>query len=99
MSQQNEFLAEALSNAKTKSKNSVIKSDDLDRGVRERLTQAGYLEEIMRGWYLLTTPAGIGTTTLWFSSYWSFLGQYLSERFGDDYCLSAESSLELHAEI
>jgi len=97
LKQQNEFLAEALSSAKAKSKNSVIKSDDLDRGVRERLMQAGYLEEVMRGWYLLTTPAGMGTTTLWFSSYWSFIGEYLTERFGGNYCLSAESSLELHS--
>lgn len=98
MNQQNEILAQALSEAKSKSKNSVIRSEDLNRGTRERLTQAGYLEEVMRGWYLLTTPSGIGTTTLWFSSYWTFIGEYLMFRFGaDDYCLSAESSLELHA--
>lgn len=96
MNQQNKFLAQALIEAKAKGKNSVIRSEDLDRGTRERLTQAGYLEEVMRGWYLLTTPSGVGTTTLWFSSYWEFIGQYLKDRFGEDYCLSAESSLEIH---
>lgn len=97
MDSHNELLAHALSTAKAKSNNAVIQSQDLDRGVRERLVQAGYLEEVMRGWYLLTTPAGVGTTTLWFGSYWAFVSQYLKDRFGeDDYCLSPESSLELH---
>lgn len=97
MSQQNEMLAQALSTAKSASKNEIIKSSDLDRGVRERLIHAGYLEEVMRGWYLLTTPTGKGTTTLWFSNYRSFASEYLRDRFGEDnYCLSAESSLDIH---
>jgi fido (protein-threonine AMPylation protein) len=52
----------------------------------------------MRGWYLLTNPAGAGTTTLWFSNYWEFIKQYLNDRFGEsDYCLSSESSLDVYA--
>lgn len=98
MSQQNELLAQALSTAKMSSSNEVVKSNDLDRGVRERLVHAGYLEEVMRGWYLLTTPTGKGTTTLWFSSYWAFVKEYLRDRFGEnDYCLAPESSIELHS--
>jgi len=96
MAQQNEMLAQALSTAKAQSKKEIVKSGDLERGVRERLVQAGYLEEVMRGWYLLTTPTGKGTTTLWFSSFWAFIEQYLKDRFGDDYCLSPESSVEFH---
>ena len=77
MEQQNKLLAQALSEAKANSQNDVIRSASLDRGARERLVGAGYLEEVMRGWYLLTTPSGVGTTTLWFRSYWEFIKQYL----------------------
>ncbi|NJM09863.1 MAG: cell filamentation protein Fic, partial [Bdellovibrionaceae bacterium] len=96
MARQNKMLAQALSTAKALSKKEVVKSGDLARGVRERLVHAGYLEEVMRGWYLLTTPTGKGTTSLWFSSFWTFIEQYLKDRFGSDYCLSPESSVEFH---
>ena len=70
----------------------------MNRVVRERLTNAGYLCEVMNGWYLLSTPSGAGTSTLWFSNYWDFVREYLKERFGEDgYCLTPESSLDIHA--
>jgi len=94
----NHQLAEDLKAAKSVSKNRVIRSADLDRKVRERLTNSSYLTEVIRGWYLLTTPAGAGTTTLWYSSFWAFISSYLEDRFEDGgYCLSAESSLDAHA--
>lgn len=94
----NHLLAEALERAKEVSNNGVIRSANLDRGVRERLVNASFLTEVMRGWYLLTSPAGAGTTTLWYSSYWEFIKQYLTDRFGDDgYCLSPESSLDVYS--
>jgi hypothetical protein len=92
------LLAESLERAKEVSNNGVVRSADLDRGVRERLVSASFLTEVMRGWYLLTSPAGAGTTTLWYSNYWEFIKQYLTDRFGEDgYCLSAESSLDVYA--
>ena len=91
-----QILGETLAKAKLSSNRDVIRSADIDRTTRERLVQAGYLEEVVRGWYLLTNPAGKGTSTLWFSNYWEFAKQYLEDRFGDDgYCLSPESSLNL----
>lgn len=91
-----QILGDALAKAKASSNRDVIRSADIDRTTRERLVQAGYLEEVVRGWYLLTNPAGKGTSTLWFSNYWEFAKQYLENRFGDDgYCLSPESSLNL----
>ncbi len=94
----NHQLAEDLKTAKSVSKNGVIRSSDLDRKVRERLSNSSYLTEVIRGWYLLTTPAGAGTTTLWYSSFWAFICAYLEDRFEDGgYCLSAESSLDAHA--
>ena len=95
---QNGQLAEYLKAARAVARGHVVKSADIERNVRERLTGAGYLSEVMNGWYLLSTPAGAGTTTLWFSNYWDFIREYLKERFGEDgYCLTPESSLDIHA--
>ncbi|MCM2279292.1 MAG: Fic family protein [Oligoflexia bacterium] len=94
----NHRLAEALDYARAVSRNGIVRTSDLKRGVRERLVNASFLTEVMRGWYLLTSPAGAGSTTLWYSNYWEFVKQYLSDRFGDDgYCLSAESSLDVYS--
>ncbi len=93
---QHQLIAKFLKEAQLVAKGNVIKSSDLDRSTREKLTFAGYLSEVIRGWYLLTTPGGKGTTTLWYSNYWDFIREYLKERFGEDgYCLTAESSLDL----
>lgn len=93
---QNHALATLLTEARRVSTGNIIRSADLDRPTREKLTFAGYLNEVIRGWYLLTTPAGKGTSTLWFSNYWDFIREYLTERFTEDgYCLTAESSLDL----
>lgn len=91
----NGLLAKLLTEARAAAVGHVIKSSALERQTRERLTAAGYLSEVMRGWYLLTTPAGVGTSTLWYSNYLDFVREYLTERFGQDYCLTAESSLDL----
>src|SRR3989344_9577010 len=90
-------LIQNLKIAKSASRNGVIKSADLARGVKEYLIKNSYLTEIIRGWYLLTTPAGMGTTTLWYSCFWEFISYYLQDRFGENgYCLSAETSVDIH---
>ncbi len=94
---QNRQIVEALNAAKKAARGHVVRSIDIDRKVRERLTRAGYLSKVMDGWYLLSKPAGAGTTTIWFSNYWDFIREYLKERFGEDYCLTPESSLDIHA--
>ena len=95
---ENKHLAECLRQAKEVARDNVIKSSDLDRSTREKLSNANYLSEVIRGWYLLTTPSGAGTTTLWYCNFWNFLTHYLTDRFGKDgYCLSAESSADMYA--
>ncbi len=44
-----QILGETLAKAKAASNKEVIRSADIDRATRERLTQAGYLEEVVRG--------------------------------------------------
>jgi hypothetical protein len=93
-----QLLTEALRAAKSAARDGILKSSALARKHREILVRENYLSEIIGGWYLLTSPAGWGESTAWFGSFWTFLRHYLSGRFGaDGFCLSAESSLNLHA--
>ncbi len=65
---------------------------------RERLVHAGFLTKVTKYWFLLTDPSiRQGDTTSWYISYWPFCAQYLSDKFGKNYCLSAEQSLLIHA--
>lgn len=93
-------LAAALKRAKVASKADgidVIHTRDLSRADRELLVSSGWLQEIIKGWYLLLRPdAEPGDSTIWFAHFWQFLAVYLEEQYGKDYCLSAESSLFLH---
>jgi len=40
-----------------------------------------------------------GESTAWYANYWNFLSVYLERRFGEAYCLSATSSLDVHLGI
>jgi hypothetical protein len=87
---------EALQQLQSKSK-VAIRSTDLSRVHRERLLKNGFLCEVMKGWYIPTRPdQPKGESTAWFATFWSFCADYLRERFGEDWCLSAEQSINLH---
>lgn len=76
----------------------AIRSSDITRTHRERLTKGGFLKEVMKGWYIPARPdENLGESTAWFTSYWDFCAAYLTERFGSDWSLSPEQSLHLHA--
>ncbi|MGD9108963.1 MAG: Fic family protein [Gammaproteobacteria bacterium] len=75
----------------------IIQSQEIKRADRELLLRTNWLQEIMKGWYMLVRPdIAMGDSAAWYANFWDFLRVYLSERFGDDYCLSAESSLDLY---
>lgn len=75
----------------------AIKSGDLARTHRERLIKNGFLQEVMKGWYIPTRPDdNAGESTAWYASFWDFCAAYLEERFGQKWCLSPEQSLFLH---
>lgn len=94
----NELLARHLEAAHGAARQSIVRGRDLTQRQREFLVKAGCLIEIMKGWYLLASPGvQAGDTTLWHGNFRAFLGFYLEERFGDDYCLTAETSLDLWA--
>lgn len=76
----------------------VVRSDQLSRTHRTRLIQNGFLSEVIRGWYIATSPnEQPGDTTSWYAGYWRFVSRYLTDRFGDDWCLSPDASFLVHA--
>jgi len=93
-----QLLAQSLKAASNASRGNIVKSSYLDRKYRERLINAGFLTEVIRGWYLLRSADGDSGSTAWFGGFWAFLQYYLDDRFGKNkYCLSAESSFNLYA--
>lgn len=77
----------------------AIQSRELSRTHRERLVQHGFIQEVMRGWYIPARPdETAGESTAWYASFWKFCAAYLDDRMGDAWCLSPEQSLSLHAE-
>lgn len=75
----------------------AIRSADLSRTHRERLLKNGFLQEVMKGWYITSRPdEARGESTAWYASFWDFCAAYLKERFGEDWSLSPEQSLFLH---
>ncbi len=96
-----EKLAESLSVLKqlqNKSGLAVIKSSEISRTHLERLLNHGFLQEVMRGWYISSRPDNIpGDTTNWYTSYWHFISAYANTRFGDEWCLSADQSLSFYS--
>ncbi len=51
----------------------AIRSADLTRVHRERLLKHGFLQEIMKGWYIPARPDDTaGESTAWYASYWGF---------------------------
>ena len=97
----NEKLAESLAflQGLQKGGRRVFKSDDLSRTHRERLLQNGFLQVVMKGWLISSSPsARADDSTPWYASFWEFCARYCSHRFEDQWHLSPEQSLLLHAE-
>jgi len=76
----------------------ALNSSDLSRVHRERLIVNGFIREVIQGWYI-SVPQNeqLGNSTSWFTSFWAFCSRYLENRYGEDYCISAEQSLILHS--
>jgi len=75
----------------------AVRSADLTRTHRERLVKNGFLQEVMKGWYIPVHPEEVtGESSAWFASFWGFCAAYLKKRFGANWSLSPEQSLLLH---
>ncbi len=77
----------------------VFRSQEFTRTHRTRLVRQGFLSRVMKGWLISSTPAAdAGDSTAWYASFWEFCASYCASRFGDEWHLSPEQSLLLHAE-
>ncbi len=96
-----ERLVESLKFLKELQDNGIvgIHTDEIpNRKYRELLLKNGFIREVTKGWYMPTDPAEKeGETTSWYSAYWDFIGKFLNYKFGEDWCLSADQSLLIHA--
>jgi fido (protein-threonine AMPylation protein) len=76
----------------------AIKTSEINRTHRERLTKNGFLKEVAKGWYIAANPnENLGDSTSWYTSYWQFCSRYLKDKYVDGYCISAEQSILIHS--
>ncbi len=77
----------------------VFRSKELSRVHRERLLKHGFLQDVMKGWLISASPTATpGDSTPWYASFWEFCTAYCNDRFGQEWHLSPEQSVLLHAE-
>jgi len=88
---------EVLGNLQNSNGVAAVRARDLSRTHRERLLANGFLQEVIKGWYIPSRPDQVeGESTTWYASFWRFCAVYLGARFGKEWCLSPEQSLSLH---
>jgi len=76
----------------------IVKSSYLTRVHLERLVNNGFLTEVMKGWYISSSPdSSAGDSTNWYISFWYFVAEYANSRFGDKWSLSPEQSLSFYS--
>jgi hypothetical protein len=76
----------------------AVRTSEISRVHKERLLKNGFLNEVAKGWYIVSNPNDQeGESTAWYTSYWQFCSRYLEDKYGDRYCVSAEQSISLHA--
>src|SRR6266567_3795223 len=96
-----EKLAESLEALKALQDKRIvaIRASDLSRTHRQRLLKNGFIQEVMKGWYIAAKPdERVGDSTAWYASFWNFCAAYLQTRFGKkNWCLSPEQSLSIHS--
>ncbi len=77
----------------------VFKTTGISDTSRQLLVEQGFLAPVMRGWVMATDPKGHpGDSTPWYAGFWEFCAAYCEDRFGDEWHLTADQSLLIHAE-
>lgn len=85
-----------LQKLQKKNNHTIVKSSELSRVHLVRLVDNGFLQEVMRGWYISSRPDNVpGDTSNWYTSFWQFIAEYAQSRFKEEWCLTPEQSLAL----
>src|SRR5580698_1654983 len=75
----------------------VFRSDELTRVHRERLLRAGFLQQVVRGWLIASSPGTApGESTPWFASFWEFCARYCDERSPCEWHCQPSNPCSLH---
>lgn len=65
---------------------------------RQLLVKNGFIREVTKGWYIATNPSEMaGESTSWYSSYWDFIARFLNHKYGEQWCVSPDQSMRMHA--
>ena len=55
----------------------ILHTSQVSRLDRELMVRSGWLQEIIKGWYLLVRPDGKeGDSSAWYASFWNFVSVY-----------------------
>lgn len=96
-----ELLATSLDALKRVQQNGdfmIVKSGELSSTHIKRLVVNNFLRPIIKGWYVVTDPRTLpGDSTAWYASFWNFIVRFANERYGSEWCLSAEQSLAIYS--
>lgn len=95
-----ERLAAALETLKGLQERGIraIPGAEFSRADREALLRAGFLKEVLRGWYVPTHPhEDEQDTTGWYASMREFIASYAQKRFGEGWHVNPEQSLLLRS--
>ncbi len=69
----------------------IYGTTQLSRTHRDRLKLNGWLQEVLKGWYIVSKPGTEGDTTVWYSSFWNFIKAYCNRKYGNQWVLSREA--------
>lgn len=76
----------------------AIPGPKLSRADREVLLRAGFLKEVIRGWYIPRRPdEADGDTTSWYARMREFIADYATQRFGDRWHVNPDQSVLLRS--
>ncbi|MCH5345625.1 MAG: Fic family protein [Muribaculaceae bacterium] len=71
-------------------------TEQLSRTHLMRLLEAGWLREVVKGWYIPTQPGESDNSADWQAYFWPFVKAYLESRYGEDWILSPESAIDFY---
>jgi len=69
----------------------IYGTTQLSRTHRDRLKLNGWLQEVLKGWYIVSKPGEEGYTTVWYSSFWNFIKAYCNRKYGNQWVLSPDN--------
>jgi hypothetical protein len=93
-------LSSALETLRRLQENAIlaIPGTEFPRAERETLLRAGFLTQVLRGWYIATRPnEAEADTTAWYAGMREFIAGYATKRFGEGWHVNPEQSLLLRS--